>query len=274
VRQVLFRGIFALFAVCALGQQPLSNESVAKLSNAGVTDEVIVQLIRTQPGHYDVVPDALVTLKKSGVRDGVIAAIINRENSALSANSEMPAPQVGIPAPTSNEGLTRRPSRFRSDSNSLVLEDATPITLRVVSAASSETAKLGDVVALQVSRAVSVSGTVIIPRGAKAVGTITTIKHKGALGRGGTLRLAIDSVSLADGTEVPVRSTSEANFGIGRNADSIPFSAGTRWATIPFLALQGKDAVIPHGAKVTAYVDGDFSPTPVKASLTGTTRPE
>jgi len=82
---------YALLAIClaacsiaAIAQQPLTNDSIEKMVKAGLGDDVIVSMIQSQPGNYDVTPDTLVALKKDGLSDKVL--------SAMAAKSTAPAP--------------------------------------------------------------------------------------------------------------------------------------------------------------------------------------
>jgi|GEM_PF-5869247 len=253
-------------------QELLTNETVVKLSKAQISEGVILQLVRTQPGQYDITPDALVSLKEAGVQDGVIAAILNRTNSAAHVpqyhppQTSVPSSAAPLPAAAVAFSLSNVPDagqgrvyRFRSGSRSLLLEDATPVTLRITTAASSQNAKLGDAVNFQVARAVIVDGVVIIPRGARATGTIAAVKHKAHMGRGGSLQLSVDSVSLPDGREVPLRASRERYQSSGSQSGNIAVGGGTRWVAAPFIVVQGKDAVISHGTEISGYVDGDFN---------------
>jgi hypothetical protein len=65
----------AAFTVAALAQQPLSNDSIEKMAKAGLSDDVIVSMIQSQPGNYDLNPDTLVAMKKDGVSDKVLSAM-------------------------------------------------------------------------------------------------------------------------------------------------------------------------------------------------------
>jgi hypothetical protein len=257
----------------AWAQGVLTNETIVTFSKVNMSERVMEQLVHTRAGKYDVTPNALISLKEAGVPDVVIAAMVNHESSAtpMASNYEsqpsnppdaaqmFPTATVQLPLSNAPRAAEGHAYRFRSSFSSVVLEDATPVSLRVTTAASSETAKLGDAMTFQVARAVTVNGVVVIPRGAKATGTIASVKHKGDMGRGGILQLTIDSVTLADGTEVPLRASREGPTASRSNTDSIAFTAGTKWVATPFLILQGRDAVIPHGAQVTGYVDGDFT---------------
>lgn len=73
--------LFLALTVAASAQQPLTNDSIQKMTKAGLGDDVIVSMIQSQPGNYDVSPDTLVALKKDGVSDKILAAMAAK-NSA------------------------------------------------------------------------------------------------------------------------------------------------------------------------------------------------
>jgi len=72
----------------------IDNNTIIKMSKAGLDDTVIIQTIQTQPGHYDTTPDDLITLKNAGVSQQVIAAMQARSAGlAFHANEKVnPAP--------------------------------------------------------------------------------------------------------------------------------------------------------------------------------------
>lgn len=69
-------GISPLFA-----QESLTNDSVIKLVKAGLGEDLIVQTVNSQPGRYALDADNIVTMKKAGVSDKIIAAMLNRNNA-------------------------------------------------------------------------------------------------------------------------------------------------------------------------------------------------
>jgi hypothetical protein len=72
----------------------IDNDTILRMSKAGLDDTVIIQTIQTQPGHYDTNPDDLISLKKAGVSEQVIAAMQARSAGlAFHANAKInPAP--------------------------------------------------------------------------------------------------------------------------------------------------------------------------------------
>jgi hypothetical protein len=56
----------------------LDNDAVVRMTRADVGDAIILQTVRTQPGTYKTGPDDLIALKKAGVSEAVISAMLAR----------------------------------------------------------------------------------------------------------------------------------------------------------------------------------------------------
>jgi len=85
--------LLATASVAASAQQPLTNESVIRMTKAGLGDSLIVQAINATPGSFSTSTSDLITLKQAGVSERVIGAMIAK-------HSAPPSPDVpeGIPA--------------------------------------------------------------------------------------------------------------------------------------------------------------------------------
>jgi hypothetical protein len=58
-----------------IAEPPLTNNDLIFMCQNGLSDEVIVNAVKTRGGEFDLDPAALVTLKHNGVRDSLIARI-------------------------------------------------------------------------------------------------------------------------------------------------------------------------------------------------------
>jgi hypothetical protein len=90
---------FLIFCSTLLAQQAarpatqeLNNDSVIKLTRAGLSDELIISTINSLPGTYDTSPDGLIALKKAGASDKVAAAIVVRATSVPDVKTTLVAP--------------------------------------------------------------------------------------------------------------------------------------------------------------------------------------
>lgn len=70
----------------------MTNDSVVKLSKAGLSDDLIVQSIEAQPTEFSTDADSLVALKTAGVSDRVIQAMVNKARIRLTGSEPVPAP--------------------------------------------------------------------------------------------------------------------------------------------------------------------------------------
>ena len=147
-------------------------------------------------------------------------------------------------------------------SNKVVLEDGTPVRLRLGRTVSSADAHVGDTVDFDVLDEIKVGDLVVVPKGSTAWATVTEAEHKRRMGRGGKLNMNIDSVRLADGEKAALRAVKGGEGGghVGAMTGGIVATALIVWPAAPFfLFMHGKDVSIPKGTEITAYINGNFN---------------
>ena len=76
----------------------LTNDSIVRMVKAGLGDDLILQTIHAQPGHYTLDGDAMVALKQAGVSDRVITGMVNKGRRQLT-----PGPAAPVVLPVVNE---------------------------------------------------------------------------------------------------------------------------------------------------------------------------
>jgi hypothetical protein len=106
-RLLSFVLVFVAAAATAQGQNPagsttLTNSSVVKLVRAGFREKTLIAIINARPVSFDLSPDRLIELKKGGVPERVILAMIARAESVDFASDgwdddEMPLGGLGNP---------------------------------------------------------------------------------------------------------------------------------------------------------------------------------
>lgn len=92
----------ACTAMCT-AQQQLNNQSVMKMHDAGMSDDLIATAINTQAGTYDTTMDGMIALKKAGIDDKLIQAMLVHSSAqnaslppaAMIANAGGPPPTNG-----------------------------------------------------------------------------------------------------------------------------------------------------------------------------------
>jgi len=142
-----------------------------------------------------------------------------------------------------------------------VLEDATPVKLRLNRTISSSDAKVGDTVDFEVLQDISVNGTLVVPKGGLAYATVTEAQSKRRMGRAGKLDINIDYVKLVTGEKAALRAVKAVQGGshtVGMTAGIVATSLVFFPAAPFFLFMHGKDISIPKGTEITAYVNGDL----------------
>jgi hypothetical protein len=155
---------------------------------------------------------------------------------------------------------TAETSNFTS-AKGFVLEDATPVKLRINRTISSGDEKVGDTVDFDVVQDISVNGTLVIPKGGLAYATVTEAQAKRRMGRAGKLDINIDYVKLVSGEKAALRAIKEVQGGshvVGMTAGIVATSLIFFPAAPFFLFMHGKDITIPKGTEITAYVSGDM----------------
>jgi len=143
-----------------------------------------------------------------------------------------------------------------------VLEDSTPVRLRLNRPVSSADSHVGDTVDFEVLQDISVNGTLVIPKGWFAFGTVTKAEPKKRAARGGKVEIKIEYVRLLDSERAPLRAVQGGKGGghVGAMTAAIAVSGVLFFPAAPFfLFIHGKDITIPKGAEVTAYINGDVA---------------
>ena len=130
------------------------------------------------------------------------------------------------------------------------LPEGTDVRLQVTDKLSSATATEGQRFNLVLDEDVQVGGVVVVPRGAKAVGTVISAHKRGHMGKAGELNVQINYLLVGE-QRVPLRASS------GRSGDS---KVGATVAlTVLFgplgLLKRGKEVEIAPGIVLTAQVD-------------------
>jgi hypothetical protein len=102
---------YVILAVIALSlpvaaQAPMTNETVTTMTKAGLSEEVIVSSINSHSAAFKTEPSDLVALKKAGVSNKVIAAMVAKSNGV---NSGAPLPAES--STVSDSGVSHQPSR-------------------------------------------------------------------------------------------------------------------------------------------------------------------
>jgi hypothetical protein len=113
----LLASVALLFVGTLFAQEVLNNDSVIKLAGSGLSEGMVVNIVNTQPGKYSLTPDDLIALKKAGVSERIMRAMLNKSASGQAPAtaapvSESPAAATAVTggAAPANEGKPSRAS--------------------------------------------------------------------------------------------------------------------------------------------------------------------
>lgn len=166
---------------------------------------------------------------------------------------------------TSNPQQSAPPEQTQATNPELLkLADGCPVQLKFPYAVQAGRVIAGEKVRLEVAEPVKLGTLVVISEHAPAEATVTLAQLKGSVGHGGNLQLRIDSVVLADGEKAPLRAVKDAHGGdrspaAVRTLASAGFIGGYAAPMIFLFYIKGKDATIPAGTVITAYVQGEVA---------------
>jgi hypothetical protein len=186
---------------------------------------------------------------------------LSGSSAAQTAAPQPPAPPTAQqPAqPAVQEQTTQ--TAFTSKKG-FMLEDQTPVRLRLNRTISSADAHVGDTVDFETLDDITVNGTLVIPKGGLAFATVTEAQAKRRMARGGKLDMNIDYVKLVSGEKATLRAVKDVKGG-GHTGVMVGGMVATAIVFFPaapfFLFMHGKDISIPKGTEITAYVNGDMN---------------
>ena len=91
----------ACAVVCSAQQQQLDNQSIVRMHDAGMSNNLILTAINTQAGTYNITTDGMIALKRAGIDDDVLQAML------LHASAQnVPPPPAAIADNTGGPPLT------------------------------------------------------------------------------------------------------------------------------------------------------------------------
>lgn len=192
---------------------------------------------------------------KVWVRAALILLLSSCNLVAQTASAQSAATSSATPAVQAQPTQTDFTSK-----KGFVLEDETPIRLRLNRTISSGDAHTGDTVDFETLDDITVNGTLVIPKGGLAFATVTEAQAKRRMARGGKLDINIDYVKLVSGDKAALRAVKDVKGG-GHTGGMVGGMVATSLIFFPaapfFLFMHGKDISIPKGTEITAYVSGD-----------------
>jgi hypothetical protein len=206
-----------------------------QMVEAKVAPEVIVSQLRASKTNFTLSATEVIRLTRAGVPATVIEAM---RNPQAAPPSDKPVGFASNAASGAAPGTAPDVAPLSAPITlPVVLGDALPVRLTLAEDISTD-AMEGDVVRFKVAHEVRVEDTVVIRRGAGAVGVIMDGARKRIFGIGGRVTFRLDSVDAVDGQKVMLRATetlrrdglSKRPVGaIGRKSRDVAAAAGTEY---------------------------------------------
>jgi len=87
-----------VLAVLASAQDVLTNDAIVKMVKSGLGEDLVVSMVKNQPGQYSLNPDELVKLKEGGVSEKILAAMVSKGSGTADAHASGATPAAGTVA--------------------------------------------------------------------------------------------------------------------------------------------------------------------------------
>ena len=202
----------------------LTNANVVKMRSMRLSTDVIIAKIHASPCQFDTSTAALEKLKRAGLPDKVILAMVeapSRSATAIAKKSDLVAVKIPI---------------------------GTPIEVELAVNISSDASQDAMTVPMKVTQDVVVNGVTVIQRGAEARAQVTTLKQPGFMNRPpGEIGWTMDYVTAVNGGHVSAVFFSKSDA--GNPMSSVMGASGPSWEF-----RKGKPVVVPAGQRFDTVV--------------------
>ena len=96
-----------VFAASVAAQEVLTNDSVIQMVKGGLPEAVVIAKIKSTPSKFDLKTDSLVNLKKAGVTDKILEAMVSAGSGGGAAAPSTAAATPAPPAPALAAGALK-----------------------------------------------------------------------------------------------------------------------------------------------------------------------
>ena len=217
-------------------QETLNNESIVEMINKELSEAIIISKIKSSKASFDTSASALQSLKKVGVTDAVIMAMVQKASGmevtaatgSVSNNMESSGPAMSVSIP-----------------------DGTELKIMTTEEISGQKVVEGDPLSFKVAEDIKINGRTVIAKDTLVKGTVAAAKKKGFMGRGGELSVRIESTQTVDEQKIKLRASKS-----GTGGDNMGSTVALTVLFGPLgLLRKGKEAKIKAGTVLTAYTD-------------------
>ncbi|HLM61589.1 MAG TPA: hypothetical protein VK308_12360 [Pyrinomonadaceae bacterium] len=214
----------------SLSQETLTNQTIIDMIASNLSHELIITKIKSTNNKFDTSAEALQNLKKAGVPDAIILAMVQKA-SGIEISS------------AGNSSI--------SSAVNVIIPDGTEIKVMTTEDISGQKVVEGDPLTFKVAEEVIVNGATVIAKDTIVKGTVSSAKKKGFMGKGGDLSIRIESTQTVDNQKLKLRAAKS-----GQGGDNIGSTVALTVLFGPLgLLRRGKEAKIKAGTILSAYTD-------------------
>ena len=189
-------------------------------------------------------------LKNAGVAQPVMEAMLtaaaNKPSAGVDATQGKMSGAGADSAPGTGAGSC-------NPSKGCMIREGTEVPLKFAAAISSKTAAIGDPVEFVLDADLKVGATIVVPKGAHALATVSNAKKAGMMGKGGELNVQLNYL-IAGENRLRIRGTQGRE---GQNKVGATVALTVLFGPIG-LIKHGKNIDIAAGTPLKAYVDEDI----------------
>ncbi len=209
-------------------QETLTNQLIVEMVNNKLSEEIIVAKIKSSKSSFDTSASSLQELKKNGVTDALILAMVQKAS-----------------------GMEVSSSTSTTNASGVAIPDGTEIKIIATEEISGQKVVEGDPLTMKVAEDVVINGKTVIAKGAIVKGTVSSAKKKGFMGKGGDLSIRIESTETVDGQKLKLRAAKS-----GKGGDNMGSTVALTVLFGPLgLLRRGKEAKIKEGTILSAFTD-------------------
>jgi hypothetical protein len=212
---------------------PLSNKNIVSMQAIRLSPEVIIAKIKSSPTSFDTSADGLQKLKRAGIPNEIILAMVE---APTAAGSVAPVPDT----PKAPE-VTQ-----------VKVPDGTPVEVEMIASVSSDAVREGTIVHLKVVKDVAVNGVIVFQKDSEARARVYVITQPAFLGKPGQISWAMEDITAVNGDRLPAtfaaREPNVTNSSTGNVDDT-----GTIWEF-----RKNKPATMAAGHCLRVTIHGDI----------------
>jgi len=228
--------VSAQTAAAIAKQETLNNESIIEMINKELSEAIIIAKIKSSRASFDTSASALQSLKKVGVSDAVIMAMVQK-----ASGMEVTAAAGSTPANMVSSGPAM----------SVSIPDGTELKVMTAEDISGQKVVEGDPLMFKVAEDLKINGRTVIAKDTMVKGTVASAKKKGFMGKGGDLSVRIESTQTVDDQKIKLRASKS-----GAGGDNMGSTVALTVLFGPLgLLRKGKEAKIKAGTILSAYTD-------------------